>query len=163
MYTFPHISAKSIHFPPYFCKIYVLFSFIYVFCFPLFWPWFIYASCFTRTGRVCILYSITLSFSPKFFYNTHHENEFHLSNVFAWDNWRKPCQSCDTITNRPITPKFSATILYRTTVVDLKAYLLLISFGASKGRCVPPTPSMLRVSTTNSSTWVLVPGFRPPA
>jgi len=71
---FPLSQWCILHIPPYFqkiinftyfCKIYkfpLLYSFmlccfglIYVFCLPLFRPWCIYASCFTRTGRPCML------------------------------------------------------------------------------------------------------------
>ena len=52
----PPISQKNINFsPPYFCEIYD-FCLIYIFGLPLFWPWCIYASCFTRTGCSCTHY-----------------------------------------------------------------------------------------------------------
>jgi len=38
------------NFPPIFFHV-SCYLIIYVFCFPLFWPWCIYSSCFARTGR----------------------------------------------------------------------------------------------------------------
>ena len=48
--NFLPLSAQFIHFPTISSH---LFGWIYVFSFSLFWPWCIYASCYTRTRRLC--------------------------------------------------------------------------------------------------------------
>ena len=50
IYKFLPISKKFIHSPSVSAK-FTFFCLIYFFASPLFWPWCIYASCFTRTGR----------------------------------------------------------------------------------------------------------------
>jgi len=45
------ISAKFINWLTIFAHVRCFAQFT-LFCFPLFWPWCIYASCFTRTGRL---------------------------------------------------------------------------------------------------------------
>jgi len=66
IYKFPPIFTKFINFLPiliqftFFCLIYVFF------CFPLFWPWCIYASYFTRTGRLWLALFISSSSVAKF-------------------------------------------------------------------------------------------------
>ena len=47
--NFPLLSKKFINFPSYLVQ-FTFFGLIYVFLLPLFWPWCIYASSFTRTG-----------------------------------------------------------------------------------------------------------------
>ena len=52
IYKFPLF--LQICFNPLSCFQFTVFGLIYVFCFPLYWPWCINASCNARTGRLCV-------------------------------------------------------------------------------------------------------------